>query len=58
MHRLLLPVKVSCLALSKTGTYLACGTNDGRLFLWEVGYIIRLYPDKGSSMLMPQGFNE
>lgn len=36
MHRLLLPVKVSCLALSKLGTYLVCGTHDGRLFLWEV----------------------
>ncbi|KAK9894991.1 WD40 repeat-like protein [Cystobasidium minutum MCA 4210] len=42
MHRLLLPVKVSCLALSKLGTYLVCGTHDGRLFLWETatGYLL------------------
>lgn len=46
MHRLLLPVKVSCLALSKTGTYLVCGTHDGRLFLWEVRQIT--YNDESS----------
>lgn len=36
LHRLLTPVKVSCLAISKNGAYLAAGSNDGRILLWEV----------------------
>ena len=37
MHRLLIPVKPTCLALSKNGVYLAVGAQDGRILLWEVG---------------------
>lgn len=37
VHRLLIPVKPTCLALSKNGVYLAVGAQDGRILLWEVG---------------------
>ncbi|WFD21183.1 Pre-rRNA-processing protein ipi3 [Malassezia caprae] len=35
--RLVLPQKMRCLALSPCGTYLAAGSPDGRLCVWDVG---------------------
>lgn len=36
LARLVLPQKMSCLALSPQATYLAAGGHDGRLYVWEV----------------------
>ncbi|WFD32921.1 Pre-rRNA-processing protein ipi3 [Malassezia sp. CBS 17886] len=36
MARLVLPQKMSCVALSPEGTFLACGSPDGRLFVWDM----------------------
>ncbi|GAA5839005.1 hypothetical protein JCM11251_007851 [Rhodosporidiobolus azoricus] len=35
-HRLIPPVRLSTMTVSKDGVYMAGGTPDGRLFLWEV----------------------
>ncbi|GAA5907699.1 hypothetical protein JCM6882_008951 [Rhodosporidiobolus microsporus] len=35
-HRLIPPVRLSTMATSKDGAYMAGGTPDGRLFLWEI----------------------
>ncbi|GAA5973581.1 hypothetical protein JCM11641_007133 [Rhodosporidiobolus odoratus] len=35
-HRLIPPVRMSTMTVSKDGAYMAGGTPDGRIFLWEV----------------------
>lgn len=35
-HRLIPPVRLSTIALSRDGVYMAGGTPDGRILLWEV----------------------
>lgn len=35
-HRLIPPVRLSTMTVSRDGLYMAGGTPDGRVFLWEV----------------------
>jgi pre-rRNA-processing protein IPI3 len=36
LQRLIPPVRLTTLSVSHTGTYVAGGTADGRIFFWEV----------------------
>lgn len=36
LQRLIPPVRLTTLSVSNTGSYVAGGTADGRIFLWEV----------------------
>ena len=33
--KMVLPEKLSCIAMDSTGDYLAGGTSQGRIYLWE-----------------------
>jgi pre-rRNA-processing protein IPI3 len=43
--KMVLPEKLSCIAVDQEGRYFAGGTAQGRVYLWEV----RLYNDKSAS---------
>jgi len=36
MSKMVLPEKMCCLAVDKQGQYAACGTVNGRIYLWEI----------------------
>lgn len=39
-HRLIPPVRLTTMTVSRDGVYMAGGTPDGRIFLWEVSLAV------------------